>query len=94
MSISQRTSFIIIIVLHTITYSTQQGYLQSGQCEPIRIPMCQSMPWNETKMPNLMDQTSQQNAILKIEEYAPLGKFLFLFHPLKKPGWSLGIATI
>ena len=36
--------------------------------------MCQSMPWNETKMPNLMDQTSQQNAMLKIEEYAPLGK--------------------
>ena len=74
MGVLQKTSLIAIIILHTVTYSVQEGYLQTGQCEPIRIPMCQSMPWNETKMPNLMDQTSQQNAMLKIEEYAPLGK--------------------
>ncbi|XP_067929582.1 secreted frizzled-related protein 4-like [Watersipora subatra] len=45
---------------------------QSSQCEPIRIPMCMSMPWNLTHMPNFMEQSSQQNAQLKIEEYQPL----------------------
>lgn len=51
--------------------------MQRGHCEPIRIPMCQSMAWNSTEMPNLMDQTSQQNAMLKIEEYSPLGKLFW-----------------
>jgi len=38
--------------------------------------MCMSMPWNLTQMPNLMGQSSQQNAMLKIGEYEPLGMSL------------------
>lgn len=38
-------------------------------CEPIDIPMCKHMPYNMTRMPNLLHQSSQENAKLAIEQY-------------------------
>uniref|UniRef100_UPI00358E3EA2 secreted frizzled-related protein 3 n=1 Tax=Myxine glutinosa TaxID=7769 RepID=UPI00358E3EA2 len=41
-------------------------------CEPIRIPMCRSMLWNMTRMPNHLHHSTQENAILSIEQFQEL----------------------
>lgn len=64
--------FLISVNVWSISGQSAQGL----QCESIRISMCMSMPWNLTQMPNLMGQSSQQNAMLKIGEYEPLGMSL------------------
>lgn len=44
----------------------------AAACESVTIPMCKSMPWNVTSMPNHLHQSSQQNARLSIEQYLAL----------------------
>ncbi|XP_036378736.1 secreted frizzled-related protein 4-like [Megalops cyprinoides] len=41
-------------------------------CEPVNIPMCKNMPWNMTRMPNHLHHSTQENAILAIEQYEEL----------------------
>ncbi|NXI54856.1 SFRP4 protein, partial [Chloroceryle aenea] len=38
----------------------------------VRIPMCRSMPWNITRMPNHLHHSTQENAVLAIEQYEEL----------------------
>jgi hypothetical protein len=42
---------------------------RSDMCEPIRIPLCHSMPYNMTRMPNLLHHSTQKNAALAIEQF-------------------------
>ncbi|XP_053323313.1 secreted frizzled-related protein 4 [Spea bombifrons] len=44
----------------------------SAPCETVRIPMCKDMPWNITRMPNHLHHSTQENAILAIEQYQEL----------------------
>ena len=46
----------------------------NGKCERIseQIPMCMHMRYNETKMPNMIGQTSQHDAASSIAEFLPL----------------------
>uniref|UniRef100_A0A3P8UKS9 Frizzled related protein n=1 Tax=Cynoglossus semilaevis TaxID=244447 RepID=A0A3P8UKS9_CYNSE len=46
--------------------------VQSASCEPVRIPLCRSMPWNMTKMPNHLHHSTQDNAVLAIEQFEGL----------------------
>ena len=39
------------------------------QCEEIRIPMCRQMPYNLTRLPNLLHHSTQENAQLAIEQF-------------------------
>lgn len=41
-------------------------------CEPIDIPLCKHMPYNMTRMPNLLHHSSQENANLAIEQFHQL----------------------
>ncbi|CAK8675161.1 unnamed protein product [Clavelina lepadiformis] len=43
-----------------------------SSCEEVQVPLCISMPWNRTKMPNLLYHSSQQNAGLVLSQYDPL----------------------
>lgn len=36
-------------------------------CEPIRLRMCQDLPYNTTFMPNLLNHYDQQTAALAME---------------------------
>ncbi|NWT02637.1 SFRP4 protein, partial [Mionectes macconnelli] len=45
---------------------------QGAPCEAVRIPMCHSMPWNITRMPNHLHHSTQENAVLAIEQYEEL----------------------
>jgi Fz domain len=44
------------------------------RCEPITIPFCQEMPYNQTIMPNLLNQQKQEDAGLEVHVYFPLVK--------------------
>ncbi|XP_036375461.1 secreted frizzled-related protein 4-like [Megalops cyprinoides] len=46
--------------------------VRSAPCEPVHIPMCRNMPWNLTRMPNHLHHSTQENAILAIEQYEEL----------------------
>ncbi|XP_043831829.1 secreted frizzled-related protein 4 [Dromiciops gliroides] len=46
--------------------------VRGAPCEPVRIPMCRSMPWNLTRMPNHLHHSTQENAVLAIEQYEEL----------------------
>ncbi|XP_048881024.1 secreted frizzled-related protein 4-like [Brienomyrus brachyistius] len=47
----------------------------AAPCETINIPMCKSMPWNITRMPNHLHHSTQENAILAIGQYEELVDF-------------------
>lgn len=42
------------------------------KCEKITIPMCQDMPYNLTRMPNLMNHVDQAEAAINVHEFVPL----------------------
>ncbi|KAI1902052.1 hypothetical protein AGOR_G00040750 [Albula goreensis] len=46
--------------------------VRSAPCEPVHIPMCRTMPWNMTRMPNHLHHSTQENAILAIEQFEEL----------------------
>ncbi|XP_035605539.1 secreted frizzled-related protein 3-like isoform X3 [Oncorhynchus keta] len=59
-------SFLAVTCLFSIPRAS------SASCEPIRIPLCKSMPWNMTKMPNHLHHSTQANAVLAIEQFEGL----------------------
>lgn len=46
--------------------------VHAATCEPVRIPLCRAMPWNMTKMPNHLHHSTQDNAVLAIEQFEGL----------------------
>ncbi|KAM4736056.1 uncharacterized protein FYW61_006353 isoform 2-T2 [Anableps anableps] len=50
------------------TESCEQYGMSSsgGMCEPITIPMCQHLSYNQTIVPNLLGHTSQREAVIKM----------------------------
>ena len=42
------------------------------RCQPIELDMCKAMPYNLTKMPNLLHHSTQGNANLALEPYQQL----------------------
>ncbi|RVE63076.1 hypothetical protein OJAV_G00163260 [Oryzias javanicus] len=51
----------------TNEHCEQYGMSSSGDiCEPITIPMCQGLSYNQTIVPNLLGHTSQREAVTKM----------------------------
>ena len=44
----------------------------SPKCEPITIPMCHDVPYNYTRMPNMMGHQDQAAAAIEVHEFKPL----------------------
>ncbi|NWH16328.1 SFRP4 protein, partial [Grus americana] len=44
---------------------------QGAPCEAVRIPMCRSMPWNITRMPNHLHHSTQENARCRCKKTKP-----------------------
>ncbi|XP_041923582.1 secreted frizzled-related protein 3 isoform X2 [Alosa pseudoharengus] len=62
----------LYIYFLALAYLVRIPRATSAACEPIRIPMCKSMPWNMTKMPNHLHHSTQANAVLAIEQFEGL----------------------
>jgi len=45
-----------------------------GRCEPITIPLCKDIQYNETIMPNLLNHQKQEDAGLEVHQFYPLVK--------------------
>lgn len=45
-----------------------------GRCEPITIPFCMGIAYNETIMPNMLGQQRQDEAGFEVQQYYPLVK--------------------
>lgn len=57
-----------------LTRFTDQVLPHHGRCEPISIPLCQDLPYNETIMPNLLNHHKQEDAGLEVHQFFPLVK--------------------
>lgn len=53
---------------------TDVGIPSHGKCEPITIPLCKDIQYNETIMPNLMNHQRQDDAGLEVHQFYPLVK--------------------
>lgn len=49
-----------------------------GRCEPITIPLCKDIQYNETIMPNLLNHQKQEDAGLEVHQFYPLVKVITL----------------
>ena len=45
---------------------------RTGVCEPIAIPMCKGIGYNLTRMPNQLNQDTQEEAGLEVHQFWPL----------------------
>lgn len=45
---------------------------QHGYCQPISIPLCRQLPYNQTILPNLLGHSSQEDAGLEVHQFYPL----------------------
>ncbi|XP_063598949.1 uncharacterized protein LOC134775395 [Penaeus indicus] len=46
--------------------------LPGPKCEPLSVPLCKSMSYNQTIFPNLLSHTSQAEAARELEQFIPL----------------------
>uniref|UniRef100_A0A3Q2P8L7 Secreted frizzled-related protein 3 n=1 Tax=Fundulus heteroclitus TaxID=8078 RepID=A0A3Q2P8L7_FUNHE len=60
------------VSLLAVTCALWPPAVRAAACEPVRIPLCRSMPWNMTKMPNHLHHSTQDNAVLAIEQFEGL----------------------
>jgi len=56
-------------------YQAPHSSSEGGRCERITIPLCSTMKYNMTRMPNLVGHTNQKDAELQVHEFIPLVQF-------------------
>ena len=67
----------IIILALAIAIVKANRYTTEDRCQPISVPMCKDMPYNQTLFPNLMGNNNQEEAGESITQYHPLIKVTF-----------------
>ncbi|XP_018537542.1 frizzled-7-A [Lates calcarifer] len=57
-------------------YNSESGISvpEHGFCQPISIPLCTDIAYNQTIMPNLLGHTNQEDAGLEVHQFYPLVK--------------------
>ncbi|XP_013408479.2 LOW QUALITY PROTEIN: frizzled-2 [Lingula anatina] len=60
------------IVMTEAQFSVDQP--EHGRCEPITIPLCKDIQYNQTIMPNLLNHQKQEEAGLEVHQFFPLVK--------------------
>lgn len=65
---------VLLVTAALLTHHHRPVSASSGHCEPVRIPLCRDMPYNRTRMPNLLHHSTQENAVLAVEQYELLAK--------------------
>ena len=62
----------LIWVFTVFTSVSSMSIMGRPECQPVELPMCHTMPYNLTRMPNLLHHSTQENAKLAIEQFSPL----------------------
>uniref|UniRef100_A0A3B4G4D5 Secreted frizzled-related protein 3 n=1 Tax=Pundamilia nyererei TaxID=303518 RepID=A0A3B4G4D5_9CICH len=62
----------LAVSLLAVSCALWPAAVRAASCETVRIPLCRSMPWNMTKMPNHLHHSTQDNAVLAIEQFEGL----------------------
>ena len=69
------TRTVQVSVLAVVVWFAQLGAPRSpSKCEPITIPLCQNIQYNETIFPNLLQHRNQEEAGLEVHQFFPLVK--------------------
>ncbi|KAM9310261.1 frizzled-1 [Pholidichthys leucotaenia] len=55
-------------------YERGMSIPEHGFCQPITIPLCTDIAYNQTIMPNLLGHTNQEDAGLEVHQFYPLVK--------------------
>nr|XP_057945299.1 frizzled-3-like isoform X2 [Doryrhamphus excisus] len=67
--------FLLLLFMAPPAGSIQMEAMESHSefsCEPIRLRMCQDLPYNTTFMPNVLNHYDQQTAALAMEPFHPI----------------------
>ncbi|XP_035980871.1 frizzled-7-A-like [Fundulus heteroclitus] len=69
-----RTAFalVLLILSGTAQYDGGNSVPRPSVCQPISIPLCTDIAYNQTIMPNLLGHTSQEDAGLEVHQFYPL----------------------
>ena len=61
---------------NTYSSSDHSDQYPHGRCEPITIPLCKDIMYNQTIMPNLLNHQKQDDAGLEVHQFYPLVKVM------------------
>lgn len=68
--------FMMVVTMLQLTSGQQRpaalSVPQHGYCQPISIPLCSQLPYNQTILPNLLGHSSQEDAGLEVHQFYPL----------------------
>ena len=62
------------LLVSWIVLASAQQKPEHGRCEPISIPLCKDIAYNQTIMPNLLSHQKQDDAGLEVHQFFPLVK--------------------
>ncbi|KAL8614452.1 hypothetical protein ACOMHN_007788 [Nucella lapillus] len=61
---------VMVVMCLMESLRTASGFIHRlDKCEPIAIPRCRAMPYNMTRMPNLLHHSTQENARLAFNQF-------------------------
>ncbi|KAM3959084.1 frizzled class receptor [Aphomia sociella] len=68
--------FYLIVITETSRVTVHQGDTlpDHGRCEPITIPLCQQIRYNQTIFPNILNHAKQEDAGSDVHQFTPLIK--------------------
>lgn len=68
------SSLLVASSMITTRVSEKDSLPHHGRCEPITIPFCMDIPYNETIMPNILNHQKQDDAGYEVHQFFPLVK--------------------
>ena len=68
MAVKHNIVFAVLLFLSAFYYASGK----EKKCEKIKIPMCQSIGYNLTSMPNMFNHETQEDAALEVHQFWPL----------------------
>ncbi|KAI3366234.1 hypothetical protein L3Q82_010043 [Scortum barcoo] len=66
--------FVLLVQPSSSQYERGISIPEHGFCQPISIPLCTDIAYNQTIMPNLLGHTNQEDAGLEVHQFYPLVK--------------------
>ncbi|RWS30169.1 frizzled-9-like protein [Leptotrombidium deliense] len=69
MIVSPANCLLFIFSFFIVCNAVDSRHKSGNRCERITIPMCQDMPYNTTRMPNILGHTDQSEAAIKLHEF-------------------------